>query len=142
MYCFFFTFHSRIFIRICRTRWRKRYLALMALFNFAPPVMKSSALLLNIFVSFIAFVQYYRGGYFKWKLFLPFAITSIPLAFIGASVTVDAVIYKRILGVILIFPIIRLFGLFSTEIEETKEVNIIIALVVGAFVGFIWYVRH
>lgn len=113
------------------------YLALMALFNFAPPVMRSSALLLNIFVSFIAFVEYHRGGYFKWKLFLPFAITSVPAAFIGASVTVDAVIYKKVLGVILIFPIIRLLGLVNTESDETKEVNIIIALIVGAVIGFL-----
>ncbi len=113
------------------------YLALMALFNFAPPVMKSSALLLNIFVSFIAFVQYYRGGYFKWKLFLPFAIASVPAAFIGASVTVDAIIYKKILGVVLLFPILRLFGVFNTESEEQKEINITIALIVGACIGFL-----
>lgn len=113
------------------------YLALMALFNFAPPVMKSSALLLNIFVSFIAFVQYYRGGYFNRKLFLPFAIASVPAAFIGASVTVDAVIYKKVLGVILLFPILRLFGLFAKESEELKEVNLIIALVVGTVIGFL-----
>ena len=113
------------------------YLALMALFNFAPPVMKSSALLLNIFVSFIAFAQYYRGGYFKWKLFLPFAIASVPAAFIGASVEVDVIIYKKVLGVILIFPIIRLFGFLNTESEETKEVNIIVALIVGAVIGFL-----
>lgn len=113
------------------------YLALMGLFNFAPPVMKSSALLLNIFVSFIAFVQYYRGGYFKWKLFLPFAIASVPAAFIGASVTVDAIIYKKILGVVLLFPILRLFGVFNTESEEQKEINITIALIVGACIGFL-----
>ena len=113
------------------------YLALMALFNFAPPIMKSSALLLNIFVSFIAFAQYYRGAYFKWKLFLPFTIASVPAAFIGASITVDEVVYKKGLGVILIFPIIRLFGFFNTESEEQKEVNIIIALIVGASIGFL-----
>lgn len=113
------------------------YLALMALFNFAPPVMKSSALLLNIFVSFIAFVQYYRSGYFKWKLFLPFAVTSIPTAFIGASITVDAVIYKKILGIILIFPILRLLGLFNTESDELKDTNIVIALITGLIIGFL-----
>ncbi|MFN8294717.1 MAG: sulfite exporter TauE/SafE family protein [Chitinophagales bacterium] len=113
------------------------YLALMALFNFAPPVMKSSALLLNIFVSFIAFVQYYRGGYFKWKLFLPFAVTSIPAAFIGAFITVDAVIYKKILGIILIFPILRLLGLLNTESDELKDTNIVIALITGLIIGFL-----
>ena len=45
------------------------YLALMALFGFAPEVMRPTALLLNIFVSGIAFLSYYRSGYFSWKLF-------------------------------------------------------------------------
>ncbi|MDB5228254.1 MAG: hypothetical protein JWN78_2447 [Bacteroidota bacterium] len=113
------------------------YLALMALFSFDPSLMKSSALLLNVFVSLIAFVQYYRGGYFKWKLFFPFAITSVPAAFAGAYITVDPVIYKRILGAILIFPILRLSGLFGKESKETKEVNIIFALIIGAAIGFL-----
>ena len=62
------------------------YLALMALFNFAPDVMKPSALLLNLFVSFIAFIQYYRGGHFSWKIFLPLAAASIPFAFLGGTI--------------------------------------------------------
>lgn len=113
------------------------YLAVMALFNLAPPVIKSSALLLNIFVSLIAFVQYYRSGYFKWKLFWPFAIASVPAAYMGATVMIDAVIYKKLLGIILIFPILRLFGFFNKETDEQTEVNIIIALAVGAVIGFL-----
>lgn len=74
------------------------YLALMALFGMSPVLMKSSALLLNIFVSFVAFIQYYKGGYFKWKLFMPFAIASIPASFIGSLITIDTLAYKKILG--------------------------------------------
>ena len=59
------------------------YLALMAFFSFAPEVMRPTALLLNIFVSLTAFIQYYRGGHFSWKLFLPFAVASVPAAFLG-----------------------------------------------------------
>ena len=44
------------------------YLALMALFNTDPAIMKPTALLLNLFVSLTAFIQFYRGGHFKWKL--------------------------------------------------------------------------
>ena len=44
------------------------YLALMAFFSFAPETMRPTALLLNIFVSLTAFIQYYRGGYFRWQL--------------------------------------------------------------------------
>src|SRR4051812_26642436 len=74
------------------------YLAVLALFSIDPPLMKSSALLLNIFVSLISFTHYYRAGHFKWKLFLPFALASIPAAFLGAQVSLDSSIYKKILG--------------------------------------------
>ncbi len=113
------------------------YLALMALFNFNPSIMKSSSLILNIFVSFISFYQYYRGGNFKWKLFWPFVITSIPASFIGAYLTLDALVYKRILGVLLVFPILRLLGIIGKgSNEDTKEPGLILALIIGASIGF------
>ena len=43
------------------------YLALMALFGAETITMKSSALLLNLFVAGIAFYSYFKGGYFRWK---------------------------------------------------------------------------
>ena len=113
------------------------YLALMALFGFAPSLMKSSALLLNIFVSGVAFIQYYRSGYFKWKLFFPFALASVPAAYFGSSIPLDNLIYKKILGVILLFPVLRLLGFFGKESGEEKEVKIAIALVIGAIIGFV-----
>lgn len=113
------------------------YLALMALFSFSPSVMKSSALILNICVSVIAFYQYYKGGYFKWQLFLPFIITSVPASFIGAYITVDADIYKKILGVLLLFPILRLLGVFGKENEKLKEIKWLWALFIGAIIGLL-----
>ena len=47
------------------------YLALMALFSVTPEVMKPTALMLNLFVSLTSFIQFYRGHYFKWKIFCP-----------------------------------------------------------------------
>ncbi len=66
------------------------YLALMAIFSITPDVMKPTALLLNLFVSLTSFIQFYRGKHFKWEIFLPFAIASVPLAFVGGLVTVNA----------------------------------------------------
>ena len=43
------------------------YLAMMALFNFAPAVMKPTALLLNLFVAAIAFYHYWKNGHFNMK---------------------------------------------------------------------------
>ena len=113
------------------------YLALMALFSFSPSIMKSSSLILNIFVSFISFYQYYRGGHFKWKLLLPFVITSIPASFIGAYITLDALAYKKILGIILIFPILRLLGIIGKEKDTIKELNWLWALIIGAIIGLL-----
>lgn len=113
------------------------YLALMALFSFAPSVMKSSSLMLNIFVSLISFYQYYKGGHFKWKLFWPFIITSIPASFIGAYITLDALVYKKILGVLLVFPILRLLGIIGKKSDEIKEVRWMWALLIGAIIGLL-----
>ncbi len=113
------------------------YLAVLALFSIEPSVMKSSALVLNIFVSLISFIEFYRSGYFKWKLFFPFAITSSPFAYLGATIPLSASSYKKILGICLIFPIIRLAGLLGKETEETRELKLIYGLVIGAVIGFL-----
>ncbi len=113
------------------------YLALMALFSITPEVMKPTALLLNLFVSLTSFIQFYRGWHFNWKIFLPFAITSVPLAFIGGLITVDADIYKKILGVLLIIPIIRFLFFANIKVEEIRKSNLILSLLIGAAIGFL-----
>ena len=112
------------------------YLALMALFSFAPEVMKPTALLLNLFVAGIAFYYYYKEGYFNLKLFSTFAIASIPLAFIGGMIEVDASLYKKILGVLLIFAILKMLNVFGKESTEIKNVKIWQGLLVGGAIGF------
>lgn len=112
------------------------YLALMALFSFAPETMKPTALLLNVFVSGIAFYHYYKAGHFNKKLFLSFAIASIPLAFIGGMVEVDASIYKKVLSILLIFAILKMLNVFGKESNQIKNVAIWQGLIVGGIIGF------
>lgn len=113
------------------------YLALMAFFSFAPETMRPTALLLNIFVSLIAFIQYYRSGHFRWQLFWPFAIISIPAAYIGGLVVVDATLYKMILGVLLLFPVVRLVGLKFNDDDINKEQSLLISFITGGLIGFL-----
>src|SRR3954467_11913003 len=82
------------------------YLALMAIFSITPEVMKPTALLLNLFVSLTSFIQFYRGKHFKWKVFLPLAIASIPMSFLGGLLVLDGTIYKKILGILLLIPVV------------------------------------
>ena len=113
------------------------YLALMVLFNIQPSLMKSSALLLNLFVSAIAFYQYYKNDFFKWKLFLPFAIGSFPMAFIGARLTISSEIYHEILAVCLLFAVLRILGIFGNNKQEKRKLSFVIAVCIGAVLGFI-----
>jgi uncharacterized membrane protein YfcA len=113
------------------------YLALMALWGIAPEVMKPTALLLNLFVSLTSFIQFYRGRHFNWKIFLPFAIASVPMAFVGGRITVDDDIYKKILGLLLIIPIVRFLFFPNIQANELKKANTPLSLCIGAAIGFL-----
>ena len=112
------------------------YLALMALFSFAPETMKPTALLLNLFVAGIAFYHYYRAGHFNKKLFLSFALASIPLAFIGGIIEIDASIYKKILAVLLLFAILKMLNVIGKERNQIKVIKIWQGLIIGGLIGF------
>jgi len=113
------------------------YLALMAIFSIAPEVMKPTALLLNLFVSLIAFIQFFRGNHFRWKIFWPLALASIPMAFIGGMLTIDASIYKKILGIFLLIPVARFLFFANTPASEIKKSNLALSLLIGAAIGFL-----
>ena len=112
------------------------YLALMTLFSFAPESMKPTALLLNIFVAGISFYYYYKAGYFNKKLFIIFAISSIPLAFIGGRLEVDSSFYNKALAVLLIFAILKMLNIFGKERDTTKQVKLWQGLIIGGIIGF------
>lgn len=112
------------------------YLALMALFSFAPESMKPTALLLNLFVAGISFYYYYKAGYFNKKLFIAFALASIPLAYIGGTLEVDASIYKKILAVLLVFAILKMLNVFGKESDNIKPIKLYQGLIIGGIIGF------
>lgn len=112
------------------------YLAIMALFSIEPAFMRSTALTLNLFVSGIAFYSFYKGGYFRLKLLIPFVILSIPMAFLGARLEVNASIYKTILGILLLFAVARTLYKPGKGSIQLNSVNIILALFLGGILGF------
>jgi len=112
------------------------YLALMALFSFAPESMKPTALLLNIFVAGISFYYYYKAGHFNKKLFLSFAITSIPFAFLGGTLELDASMYKKLLAVLLVFAILKMLNVFGKENNLVQAIKLWQGLLIGGIIGF------
>lgn len=112
------------------------YLALMALFSVTPVFMKPTSLTLNIFVSAIAFVAFTRAGYFKLKLVLPFVISSVPMAFLGASYTVRPDVYEIILAVFLLFAVARMLFVAGAITDKPSEPPLMLSLLIGAVLGF------
>jgi uncharacterized membrane protein YfcA len=114
------------------------YIAAMALFGMAPVIMKPTALTLNVIVALIGAVRFYRAGFFSWRTFWPFAVTSIPAAYIGGGLTLPVPVYKSIVGVVLFYSAIRLFwSADSADNKQTSLVPIWVALIVGGAIGLL-----
>jgi uncharacterized membrane protein YfcA len=111
------------------------YLAVLALFSVAPVVMKQSALLLNLAVSLMSFVAFYQQGFFKWRLFWPFALGSIPAAFMGAKIPLSESTYKQVLGACLFIAVFRM--LTSLREAQAKPLPLWAGLTAGAFIGLL-----
>jgi uncharacterized membrane protein YfcA len=84
------------------------YLAAMAFVGVAPAIMKPTALVLNLLVAAIATYRFWKAGYFSWSLLWPFALGSIPFAFLGGAITLPGHWYKTLLGIILWVAAVRL----------------------------------
>lgn len=113
------------------------YLAVMALFSVSPEVMKPTALILNLFVSLTAFIHYYRRGHFRMAIFLPIAAASIPLSYLGGTITLQDNVYKIILGLVLFIPIFRFLFQKENDVVTLKQNNVWISIVLGSGIGFL-----
>lgn len=113
------------------------YMAIMSLLSFTTIEMKPIALILNIIVSIISFAFFYKQKHFDWKLFYPFAITSIPFSFLGSLFELKSKTYKIILAIILIVAILRMLGVLGEERKEIRILNFKMALLIGAFIGLV-----
>ena len=114
------------------------YLAVMGLFSLAPSVMKPTALALNIMVAAVATFKFYRAGLFSWRLFWPFAVVSIPAAFIGGATMLPARTYKILVGVVLLYAAVWMFRSSLRPLnKETHPPPLWAALVTGVAIGFL-----
>jgi len=113
------------------------YLAAMALVGLAPAVMKPTALTLNILVALVATVKFARAGAFSWPAFWPFAVLSIPAAFLGGMIQLPPHYYRPLLGVVLLYTGWRSWQLAPIEPHRIGLPRLPAMLVSGAGIGFL-----
>ncbi len=117
------------------------YLAAMAILGVAPTVMKPTALVLNILVAAIASIRFWRAGYFSWRTFWPFALGSIPLAFVGGALQLPGAVYKYAVGVVLLLAAVQLARSASRaagpSVASPAGAPIGLAMGLGAVIGLV-----
>jgi uncharacterized membrane protein YfcA len=115
------------------------YIAAMALAGIAPAEMRPVALLLNIVVSSLGTWKFYRAGHFRWRLLWPFAVVSIPMAYLGGAITLPGQAYKILVGAVLLYAALQLWrsGRSGEEMRPVREPPLGWAMVIGAAMGLL-----
>ncbi len=109
----------------------------MALFDLAPAQMKPTALVLNAAVAAIGTFNFWRAGWFRWRLFWPFALTSIPAAFVGGAITLPDFYYRPLVGAVLVYSAVRLLLPVPATESEPAPPALPLALVAGVLLGLL-----
>jgi uncharacterized protein len=112
------------------------YIAVLTLFGLAPGMIKPAALVLNILVACIATWQFWRAGHFSWRLFWPFAVLAMPMAFLGGYTNLPAHAFKILVGLVLLASA-ALFLFRPTNDTVEHEPNRIVAVLVGGALGLL-----
>lgn len=112
------------------------YIAVMTLFGLAPNVIKPAALVLNILVASIGAWQFWRAGHFSWRLFWPFALLAMPMAFAGGYWNLPAHLFKVLVGFVLLFSA-AMFLFRPANDTVAREPNRTVAIVSGGALGLL-----
>jgi len=113
------------------------YLGAMALCNLSPAIMKPSALVLNILVASIGTWRFASAKAIRWRLLAPFAVGSIPFAFLGGTVNLSATSYKLVLGLLLVYAAYRLAAQVPVAEAVTPLRHWALGVGLGAVIGFL-----
>lgn len=116
------------------------YLALMAFYNLPPFVMSTTALTLNCVTAGIACYAYTRAGFLSKKLTLPFVVTSVPCALLGAMAKLNEQQYAWLLAITLSVTAVLLLAkkpIASAEARFVASPNFAKAALFGGILGFL-----
>lgn len=111
------------------------YLAAMAFVGMPTPMMRPTALVLNLLVASIATLRFGRAGLFSWGLFWPFALGSIPLAFLGGAISLPGHWYRTLVGLVLWTAALRLW--LDLKLHAPSPPGKLTAVLCGAGIGLL-----
>jgi hypothetical protein len=112
------------------------YIATLTLAGLGPDVVRPTALVLNVLVASLTTYQFYRAGFFSWHRFWPFALMSVPAAFVGGYIHIPTNLFKILVGLVLLLSAAR-FAVKTEDPATTKFPPLWVALLVGLGLGLL-----
>ena len=115
------------------------YTALMAIFGMSYLNIPTTSLALNLIVTSIGVINFWRNGHGRLGLIGPFMLTSIPMAYLAGTLILSKNIFQLLLLITLMLVVIRIYFLnnlqFSFQLSGAKKWVFILGL--GAVLGFV-----
>ena len=115
------------------------YTALMAIFGISYLIIPTTSLALNLIVTSIGVINFWRNGHGRLGLIGPFILTSIPMAYLAGTLILSKTIFQLLLLITLMLVVIRIYFLnnlqFSFQLSGVKKWVFILGL--GAVLGFV-----
>ncbi len=85
------------------------YTAIMAIAGINYQLIPTTSLTLNLGVTFIGMINFWRAGYSRFNLVAPFLITSIPMSYLAGSIQLPELVFQVILTVTLLLVVSRIY---------------------------------
>ena len=116
------------------------YLALLLIWDIPYLIFPVIALFCNIIVVSGNCFNYIKAGNINFKILTPYLFSSIPLAFIGGSLSIDKDLFEILLFIVLTLAgalLLLKFKSFDEKIEIYKKIPKIISVLIGGSIGFV-----
>jgi len=116
------------------------YLALLLIWDIPYLIFPVIALFCNIIVVSGSCFNYIKAGNINLKILTPYLISSVPLAFIGGSLSIDKEVFEILLFVVLTLAgalLLLKFQSFDQKIKIYKDIPKILSIFIGSSIGFV-----
>ena len=116
------------------------YLALLLIWEIPYFIIPVIALSCNTIVVSGNCFNYIRAGNLNYKLLFPYLIGSIPLAYMGGSLSIEKQLFEILLFIVLLVAGLLLlfnFKSYDDKNESYKKIPIFISILIGGSLGFI-----
>ena len=116
------------------------YLALLLIWDLPYLIFPIIALFCNIIVVSGNCFNYIKAGNINLKILTPYLVSSIPLAFIGGSLSIEKKNFEILLFIVLTLAgtlLLLKFKSFDEKIEVYKKIPKIMSILIGGSIGFI-----